>query len=180
MSEMCSICSRKDREDIEQAIISMSADNNYSIEQISAEFDCDIEDLKTHALFHTPATCVDDILNQTSENTRESLTRKMKLREADILSAVNDEYLVTLKSMGRRIKKLTGTETQSIEDDDKAFRLTKLLTKPMTDLYLGLGSEIRQNVKTMADIDRMLNGPEDSTSSGLIALAEAIKGSATE
>lgn len=177
---MCSICTRADRENIEQAILAMascaSSENGYNIEKIAEEFKCDVDELKAHALFHTPSTNADTL----SEEGRESLTRKMKLRETDILSAVTEEYLVTLTSMGRRIKKLTGVENGAIEDDDKAFKLTKMLTKPMTDLYLGLGSEIRQNVRTMADIDRMLNGPEDATSTGLVALAEAIRGSAKE
>ena len=55
--------------------------------------------------------------------------------------------------------------------------MAKMLTKPMTDLYIGLGGEIRQAVKTMSEVDRMLNGPEDTATSGLRALADAIRGS---
>lgn len=108
---------------------------------------------------------------------RDSLTRKMKLREADMLAAVSNEYLVTLKTMGRRINKLAAVSFIDVEDEDKQIRLARLLTKPMTDLYIGLGGEIRQTVKTMAELDRMLNGPEDTNSSGLKALANAIANS---
>ena len=79
--------------------------------------------------------------------------------------------------MGRRLSKLTAVSSIDLEDDDKQFQLSKLLTKPMVDLYIGLGGEIRQNVKTMAELDRMLNGPQDSTAGGLVALAQAIRGS---
>ena len=94
-----------------------------------------------------------------------------------MLAAVGQEYLVTLKTMGRRINKLAQVSSIDIEDEEKQLKLAKLLTKPMVDLYVGLGGEIRQTVKTMAELDRMLNGPEDNLSSGLGALAAAIRGS---
>ena len=106
-----------------------------------------------------------------------SLARKMKLREADVLATVNNEYLVTLKAMGRRINRLANVSSIDAEDEAKKVELAKLLTKPMVDLYIGLGGEIRQNVRAMAEVDRMLNGPQDSSNNGLQALADAIRGS---
>lgn len=199
MPDSCRICQHPDRAEIENAILSMTADappnGANSIELIAEQYQVPLDELKMHALFHTPLVGAGDVeelrdaatLNMTAGDTektevvrstsRDSLTRRMKLREADMLAAVGNEYLVTLKTMGRRINKLAQVSSIDIEDEEKQLKLAKLLTKPMVDLYVGLGGEIRQTVKTMAELDRILNGPEDSTASGLVALAKAIQGS---
>lgn len=203
MPSSCTICNHADRAEIENAILTMTADappnEKNSIETIAEQYKVPLDELKMHALFHTPLVGDGDIEELQAEDDmhicdgdvcsipdfeqvpktvpRDSLTRKIKLREADMLAAVGQEYLVTLKTMGRRINKLAQVSSIDIEDEDKQLKLAKLLTKPMVDLYVGLGGEIRQTVKTMAELDRMLNGPEDNLSSGLGALAAAIRGS---
>lgn len=204
MPNSCRICNHPDRAEIENAILTMTADappnDENSIEAIAKQFNVPLNELKMHALFHTPLVGDGDIevLKDAGSETltatvgseqfeiesevakaapRDSLTRRMKLREADMLAAVGNEYLVTLKTMGRRINKLAQVSSIDIEDEEKQLKLAKLLTKPMVDLYVGLGGEIRQTVKTMAELDRLLNGPEESATSGLVALAKAIQGS---
>ena len=191
MPSLCTICNHPDRAEIENAILSMTDGLKTSIEVIAEQYDVSLSDLKMHALFHTPLVGAADIeelrdaetLGDTEQTEvvraapRDSLTRRMKLREADLLAAVGNEYLVTMKTMGRRINKLAQVSEIDIEDNDRQLKLAKLLTKPMVDLYVGLGGEIRQTVKTMAELDRLLNGPEDSATSGLVALAKAIQGS---
>ena len=183
---MCSICNRSDRAEIENAILNISAESGLTVESIAEQYKLNIDELRNHALFHTPLVAPCDIVTSTTDlqlnpdaetKVPTSLARKMKLREADILATVNNEYLVTLKAMGRRINRLATVSSIDAEDAEKKVELAKLLTKPMVDLYIGLGGEIRQNVKAMAEVDRMLNGPQDSGSNGLMALAEAIKGS---
>ena len=196
MPSSCKICNHPDRAEIENAILTMTADappnDKNSIEQIAEQYKVDLDELKMHALFHTPLVGDGDVEELQSEcsmpmpdvtavecatkpEPRDSLTRRMKLREADMLAAVGQEYLVTLKTMGRRINKLAQVSSIDIEDEEKQLKLAKLLTKPMVDLYVGLGGEIRQTVKTMAELDRLLNGPEDSAATGLAALAQAIR-----
>ena len=188
MPSLCTICNHPDRAEIETAILSMTDGLKTSIEVIAGQYDVSLADLKMHALFHTPLVDAADIeelrdAGDTEQTEavraapRDSLTRRMKLREADLLAAVGNEYLVTMKTMGRRINKLAQVSEIDIEDNDRQLKLAKLLTKPMVDLYVGLGGEIRQTVKTMAELDRLLNGPEDSATSGLVALAKAIQGS---
>lgn len=185
MPNSCTICNHPDRAEIENAILTMSTDGHSSIEQIAEQYEVSLDELKMHALFHTPLVGDSDLEqlknNQPEEaaTPRDSLTRKMKLREADMLAAVGNEYLVTLKTMGRRINKLAQVSSIDVEDEDKQVRLAKLLTKPIVDLYVGLGGEIRQTVKTMAELDRMLNGPDTSANSGLMALAQVLQGSGT-
>lgn len=156
----CSICAHPHKELIEQAM-----EQGKSVEEVADEFQVSLEELKMHAVFHVPSADAD------------SLTRKIKLREADMLSEVSQEYLATLKTMGRRINKLASVSSMDVEDEEKQLKIAKLLTKPMVDLYVGLGGEIRQTVKTMAELDRMLNGPQDNLGSGLSALAAAIHNS---
>lgn len=191
MPSLCTICNHPDRAEIENAILSMTDGSKTSIEVIAEQYDVSLADLKMHALFHTPLVGAADLeelrdaetLGDTEQTAatratpRDSLTRRMKLREADLLAAVGNEYLVTMKTMGRRINKLAQVSEIDVEDNDRQLKLAKLLTKPMVDLYVGLGGEIRQTVKTMAELDRLLNGPEDSATSGLVALAKAIQGS---
>ena len=191
MPSLCTICNHPDRAEIENAILSMTDGVKTSIEVIAEQYDVSLSDRKMHALFHTPLVDAADIeelrdaetLGDTEQTVaerptpRDSLTRRMELREADLLAAVGNEYLVTMKTMGRRINKLAQVSEIDIEDNDRQLKLAKLLTKPMVDLYVGLGGEIRQTVKTMAELDRLLNGPEDSATSGLVALAKAIQGS---
>lgn len=188
MPSLCTICNHPDRAEIENAILSMTDGSKTSIEVIAEQYDVSLADLKMHALFHTPLVGAADLeqlgVTDSSQSEpdekaapRDSLTRRMKLREADLLAAVGNEYLVTMKTMGRRINKLAQVSEIDVEDNDRQLKLAKLLTKPMVDLYVGLGGEIRQTVKTMAELDRLLNGPEDSATSGLVALAKAIQGS---
>ena len=181
---MCKICNRIDRADIENAILNISAESKLTVESIAEQYKVDVQELRNHALFHTPLVAPCDVV--TSEPVVDdtqlpegkiSLARKMKLREADILAATNNEYMVTLKAMGRRINRLANVSSIDAEDAEKEVKLAKLLTKPMVDLYIGLGGEIRQNVRAMAEVDRMLNGPQDSSNNGLQALADAIRGS---
>lgn len=198
----CAVCTHVDRADIENAILSMtSSKDSMTLESISERFEVPLEDLKMHAVFHTPLVSEEDLesaplystaLDQPRDESellgepaepmkpKSSLARQMRLRETDMLTEVSNEYMVTLKSMGRRLNRLIAVQEVLGEDDDQALRLSKLLTRPMVDLYIGLGGEIRANVKAVADIERAINGPKDSTSTGLLALAEAIKGSGSE
>lgn len=191
---MCTICNSNKRADIENAILALTSEaptnELNTIDKIAETFEVPLEELKLHAIFHTPLTSTADIAkideaasaelnktDKTSTEPRDSLTRKMKLREADLLSAVSNEYLVTLKAMGRRINKLIAVRNIDVEDEEQLMKCAKLLTKPMVEMYIGLGGEIRQTVSAMAELNQKLNGPEDSVGSGMIALAQAIRSS---
>lgn len=179
MSRNCTICNHADRAEIENAILAIGSSSSITIETIADQYGCDLNDLKMHAMFHAPLLTEFDesVKAEETEEAPKSLTRKIKLREADILASTSNEYMITLKSMGRRLNRLINVSDIDVEDMEKQVQLAKLLTKPMVELYLGLGNEIRQNVKTMAELDRMLNGPQDGGLSGLSALADAIRGS---
>lgn len=65
MPSSCRICNHPDRAEIENAILTMTADappnEKNSIEQIAAQYRVDLDELKMHALFHTPLVGDDDI-----------------------------------------------------------------------------------------------------------------------
>lgn len=156
----CKICTNPRRAEIEHALL--HSNPSVDIKSIAEEFEVDADELRKHALFHTP-------LGMSQEDT-DSIARKLKMRESDMLTEVALEYLVTLKGVGRRIN-------HYVNEDNESIKLEKLMTKPMVDMYLGLGSEIRKTVEAIADIDQILNGPKEDNTSGLAALAAAINGS---
>ncbi len=191
----CTICSHSHRAEIETAILNMSSDASLNtLEQIADDFELSLVELQSHAMFHTPlglpvdpfstsgySSALPEAASDTvaeAPEVRNCLTRSLKLREADMLEVVNNEYMSTLTSLGRRINSLTRVSPEEVEDSDGQVRLARSLTKPMVDLYLGVGGEIRQNIKAMSELNRALNGPEDSGSAGLTALANAITQSA--
>lgn len=153
----CSICAHYKRAEIENAILNMSPENTeLTLESIAKDYNVQLNELKIHALMHTQI-----VTGAPGEQT--SIARQLKLKEADILASVVTEYMVTLKSIGRRINALTYQEN-----------FEQLLSKPVVELYLGTGGEIRSTVKTLAELNGILNGPEMTNAGGLHALAAAI------
>lgn len=156
----CLVCDHANRFEIEQALLHLS--ETCTLEAISKLYEVPIEDLKQHAIFHNPMNVVD------VEDP--SISKMIKISEADIVSETIKEYSITLKNIGRRINNYACSDVADV-------KLEKILTKSVVDLYLGLGSEIRQSVKALAEINQILNGPKDDSTSGLEALALAINAS---
>ena len=137
----CDICSHTKRAEIENALLNITSENSsVTLESIADTYGLKVEELKVHTMMHTPLGISEEAFN---EGGRDSLARKIKLKEADMLSEVANEYMVTLKYLGRKIH----------EADD-----VRLLTNSACNLYLGLGGEIRGTVKCMTELDTALNG----------------------
>ena len=145
----CLICNNINRAQIDAALL-----NGEPIEDVAHYHRVAEDELKMHAMLHV-------------EDDHPSITAQLKLREADMLTAVAEEYMQTLVLMGERIR--------SHADADLAME--KLLTKSVVDLYLGVGSEIRHTVKALADLNSVINGDATGARSGLASLAEAINNS---
>lgn len=154
----CAVCNHEHRADIEGAILSMSPESDVTIKSIAEDYDVPESDVKLHALMHCQMGAADA--------DKSTIAKQLKLREADMLLAVVNEYMVTLKTVGRRVNKLA---------NDAMFE--KLINKSVVDLYVGMGGEIRNTVKTLAELNSILNGPDNGNASGLQALAAAISGS---
>lgn len=161
----CMICDHAHREDIERALFNMSPENSsLTLEKISEEFEVPVSDLQRHSLFHSPYGAIEG---------SDSIVRRMKLREMDLLGEASREYYDTMKMVGNRIRKFA---KNSDCDEDSMFE--RRVTKSIVDLYLGCGENLQKTTRTIADIDHMLNGPKDDGLSGLTALAQALQGSA--
>lgn len=162
----CKICTHPQRAEIEKAILRITSDNpSLTIVAIAEEYGVSETDIKKHAILHQALTVDPTAISEGCE----TLARRAKIREATILEDVVMEYYGTLKNLGTKINKM------AVDPDEIKF--TKLLTKPVADMYIGLGSEIRQTVNAMAELDRILNGPKEDNASGLAALAAAISAS---
>lgn len=159
----CAICNHLQRADIENAVLNMHSQSGTTLDEIAQTYGVSTNDLKIHMVMHS---CLGAVA---SENDSDSLARKCKLREADMLERVANEYMITLKALGRRINHHL---------QDSQVMAEKLITKPITDMYIGLGGEIRATVRSLAELDRLLNGPKDNNDGGIGALTAAIQQSA--
>ena len=169
----CPICNHPNRAAIEIAVLNCSSDkNSKTLQAIADEYRVSLNDLKIHMVMHATMG-ISSLDSQAPDEAPTTIARKCKVREADILGQVVNEYLVTMKNLGRRIN-------HTLQSDYEEVQAEKLITKPITDLYIGLGGEIRATVKTLSDLDQALNGPKTSANDGILALASAIQNSANQ
>ena len=106
-----------------------------------------------------------------------SLRRNLNIREADLLAASAQDLYLTQKNVSREINRQIDNISRTSEGivDQKQF-----LRLPICQMYTGIASEIRQTIRTMADIDKMLNATEtDNPNVGMFAVANAIERSMT-
>ena len=158
MNSSCALCNDPRLDRIEEDIT-----NQMPLEVVAEKYSLSEDEVRRHAVLH--------MQEQDDSNQYISIARKTKLKEAVMLEETLIEYSSTLKKMSAHIH-------QNLEDSkENPVVFTKLLTKPVADLYVSLGGEIRQTVKTLADLDVQLNGPKNDNSNGLQALADAINNS---
>lgn len=179
----CCICNHKNRTDIESALLAGQAPatiakhyevpegalenhrQNCSVYLMSLdEFDLQVAE-ELEALNHPGATAL---------KKPGSIQRQLGLKEADLLANMAQEYMVTLKNLGRKLNRIISI----LDTPEGAVMGQRVLRKPVCDMYVQMGGEIRQAVRTMAEIDKMINGPEENPLTGLQALATAIHTSA--
>lgn len=188
--KLCNICNHPDRAEIEMAVLSISPSNpKLTLEAIADAFGVSCDELRVHSLMHSPlaldfsedsAECVVRCFQEKAGSTSgqsvdasavpynaESIVEKVGMREGDVLQATVNEYLTTLKTLGRRIKYYA-----SDRSDEYAF--SNFCSKAVVDLYLGCGAEIRQSIKEISALNSALNGDQNSGSEGLKALAQAL------
>lgn len=193
----CSICSHENRAEMETAILSISPSNpSFSIEAIAESFGVGAQELRIHALMHTPlaldfsskseSALVENFKlkagatspqtsnappDYNSATSRQRITDLVNMREGDMLMAVANEYLTTITSLGRRIKRYA---TDNSEGSDQ--RLVNFCSKPITDLYIGTGAELRKAIEGIRELNASINGEHDAGADGLKALGEALAG----
>lgn len=170
----CAICEHKQRIGIENAI-KRAISQGESLNDVATHFGVDVNDLRQHALMCPEASQPNE--DGSSElKEQDSIARKLKLAEADMLTEVAEEYKKTMLVTGSKIRDLLEGNDSSFEEDP-SVKAAKCITKPLVDLYTGSGDSIRQTVKALGDLDKYLNGESETGSAGLNALAAAIIGS---
>lgn len=162
----CSICSHENRAAIEEALmVSNYGNETFTLKDIAEKYELDVQDLQVHALMHTPLIKFE---SSDVENTFTSIASEVKKREANILSDVADEYWITLRAVGKQIRK---------QMNDELNGGAKVITKQMVDLYLGTGTNLRQTLESIVEMNQAVNGEQDSGVKALGDLIGAIKGS---
>lgn len=202
-SRTCPVCNHPERAEIEAALLSVSSSRpELTLEVIADAYDISVDQLRVHALMHTPLAfdfsqeSADALVKGFQEkagltdeqgaashqasavpniSVRSRITDKVNMREGDILLATANEYLTTLTILGRRIKTYAQARTPDTE-----LALPNFCNKAVVDLYIGCGSEIRQAIKGINDLNTSLNGSHDSSLAGLAALAAALQPQNTE
>jgi hypothetical protein len=186
----CKICEHPNRVAIENALLSISADNpSLTVNTIAEQFGVEIQDLKMHIVMCGALGIPESSIESVSSNSinanpadltinRDSITKQLKLKEADVLMNVVVELMTTMKNVGRKINELAldvGTD-----EDGKVpgkYALNKFLSESVVELYIGASSEIRGNIKTLADINQLVHGAENTSTAGIVALTQAIAAS---
>ena len=158
----CTVCGHALRENIERVLFRVAKNkeqNGLTLEQISAEFDVPVEDLRRHAIFHNAL------------GSEDSLVRQIHMREADLLAETVMDNAMTMKAVGARLR-------DSMNDDDPdSVQFERRASKSVVDLYVGASEGVRKGVAAIVDINQLLNGPKDDGLSGLTALANVLHGS---
>lgn len=156
----CRICSHPHRAEIESAIL--DSPKTETLQELSKKYDVDVTELQAHACMHSPLGVeTKDFVN------RGSITREAKTHEVDMLMAAACNYANTIEVLGTKISK------EAEKSDMVTF--SRNVARSTVDLYLGAGGELRNTIKEIANINAILNGPKDSTATGLEALANAIR-----
>ena len=158
----CTVCGHALRENIERVLFRAAKNkeqDGLTLEQISAEFDVPVEDLRRHAIFHSAL------------GSEDSLVRQIHMREADLLAETVMDNAMTMKAVGARLR-------DSMNDvDPDSVQFERRASKSVVDLYVGASEGVRKGVAAIADINQLLNGPKDDGLSGLTALANVLHGS---
>ena len=158
----CTVCGHALRENIERVLFRAAKNKEQgglTLEQISAEFDVPVEDLRRHAIFHSAL------------GSEDSLVRQIHMREADLLAETVMDNAMTMKAVGARLR-------DSMNDNDPdSVQFERRASKSVVDLYVGASEGVRKGVAAIADINQLLNGPKDDGLSGLTALANVLHGS---
>lgn len=201
MAYGCKVCGSAHKTEIESALlkIELATEKPKALQYVADSYGVSSNELKIHAVMHMSmpidlgnrARASDepnqaDGVGPSSRNLdvdvdlpelliNPSLTHQMKLRESDMLLLSAQEYLMTLQNVGRRINRIANHNDSEIDND---FLFAKYITKPLVDLYVGTGRELRETLRAIADVNQIVNGPKENDGSGLTALANAIKFSA--
>ena len=202
-SKTCPICQHKDRAQIEQLILAVSPSNpTLTLDVIADAFGVNPQDLRVHALMHTPLAL------DFSEESEASLVNSFQQRaqevsvtpieEVDgtssnqsITSGASDSKPTISGLRNRLTDKLNLRESDmllasatemlttltSVGRKIKSFgdqQLVNFLTNAMVSLYTGTAGELRKTIEEINHMNATINGENNGAATGLQALAAAL------
>lgn len=156
----CRICAHPKREEIEKELLRArgTAALDDKIREASKKFNVSAIDLKVHLLMHC------SVMEEAKDAA--SMADKIKMNEADTLRETIKNYLVTLTNTGTKLNDI-------LEEGDDAQTL-RMIQKPIVDLYLGCGAEIRGTVDALIRLNAAVNGNENTANNSLKLLVEQL------
>lgn len=156
----CSICNHKLVSEINAEILEVDG-VEISLETIVRKYDLEPKELQIHALLH---------LNPANKTSDTSLVANLNIKEATILESVYIEYLATLQ----KLSSLVQTGINIAESGD--VPLDRMIARSTVDLYLGAGSQIRDTIGSIVDLDKALNKDRDGELGAIKELIKAVRG----
>ena len=169
---MCGICSLANKEAIKAIEAALTTGNGTIPTSKLGEIANQYPDEKDEILKITDADCnihFNFHMAVTNSNEKEaSVTKDIGKDEASILYQLLGQQAATMTLLTNKIN-----ETIKDHDGDIA---TLNLNPITTQFYKDLGSSMRENVKTLVDLNTNLNGKKDGALEGLKALAAALGG----
>lgn len=160
----CTICDHPQRAEIERCLlVSDYGNGEMTIADIARKYKVSVTDLQVHAFMHT------SMVQLESAEVGDSIAGAVKKREANLLSAMADEYYATLKATGKQIRTIMNDESNGG---------ARTITKPLVELYIGVGNNLRQTMETIVTMNQKVNGEQDAGMQALAAVVSAIRGSA--
>lgn len=156
----CRICNHPKRKEIEDKLMSVRGTEELDavIDEVSKEYKLSKIDLKVHLTLHC------SVLEEAKDAA--SMADKIKMNEADTLRETIKNYLVTLTNTGTKLNDI-------LEEGDDAQTL-RMIQKPIVDLYLGCGAEIRGTVESLIKLNAAVNGNESTATNSLRLLVETL------
>jgi hypothetical protein len=158
----CVICKHPERKEIEEALLSRGwGDPTVTLQALASQFKVPLQALQIHSVVHFSMPTIEN-------PTKESISDKVKFREAELLRETAAEYYYTLKNLGVRINSIVSGEPIGL----------KLITSPLVELYLGTGKNLKEAVEGLVKLDQWVHGENDKGLQALGELVGAIRASA--
>lgn len=156
----CVVCQHDQRADIENELLCRQwGAEGFTLESIAEKYKVPERDLQVHALMHLPVQVV--------RGEAESIAQKINMTEAEVLRQTASNYYITLQQIGAKINKMLASGDSELRG----------ITKPLVDLYLGAGAEIRNSTDCLVKMNQAINGENNSGLNALAALVTTLKGS---
>lgn len=161
----CIVCSHPKRYEIEQKLLCRNSEEKaIPIEAIAKEYGLKTIDLQVHALMHNT------MVSESEDVKPMTLVASIKYKEGEYIRQVINDYQLTMSVLGGEIRAIIKNNS----DDNPTL---SRLSKPVVDLYLGLGTEIRGSVDLLNKMNGAVNGDANPALEGLKSLVNAIQSS---